>query len=575
MMNENKKLGATLLMSVGTIFVMIAGCIFATTAWHYLSQATKQLIIVAMTVGFFGVSEVADKKGNMPKTSSAFYYIGLLFTGLVVIALAAFQSFDFLFDFTQIKATACNLSLATLAMMVPQIVRLVRKQKGADLCILTILVDSLIFWLAIGLELSWMTVSILATTVMIILFAGLLTEERWNQEQNKNLESGFVLSYLFNIILYACPVLLVNTVVCFNEESILKMIVNFVLSVFLSSMLHYSYSQNEHTAVRVAESLSWLFVIINGLLCINQAAVLIVGTHFSAHAFWMLFFVGLAVLAVVLERMEHQILMVVMALIASAFQYVVGVANAISTLFKNDVDQYYDPYLAVMAIACGVIAYRKYVAGEKSEDDFMKELKIWATQLVVAIILAVFMLTGEGIGVSFFAIMAIECFMGRLVLKENSFGNVFFTILTLIFGTIAVLVQPYINIPSAYEVEYVAAIFGLDVFLLGVLFGEASESLRTMQFIFTCMLMAMVACADLNNGELINTLMLAIVAAVMLVSGAAAGSKRYMILASVVLILLVGYLTMDFWLSIAWWVYLMIAGIAMILLAMKKERELA
>ncbi len=50
----------------------------------------------------------------------------------------------------------------------------------------------------------------------------------------------------------------------------------------------------------------------------------------------------------------------------------------------------------------------------------------------------------------------------------------------------------------------------------------------------------------------------------MIIASAKTGQKKWFWLGSVSLFVLVMYITKDFWLSIAWWVYLLAAGIILI-----------
>ena len=74
-------------------------------------------------------------------------------------------------------------------------------------------------------------------------------------------------------------------------------------------------------------------------------------------------------------------------------------------------------------------------------------------------------------------------------------------------------------------------------------------------------------------GEIHNALILGVVGIIILLYGVFLNEKNYVLLAAVTLICLVVYLTKSFWLSISWWVYLLVAGVVLIALAIKKERE--
>ena len=42
-MEQNKKLFSTILMSVGAIFIIVAGGIFVSTTWQYIPEELKKL----------------------------------------------------------------------------------------------------------------------------------------------------------------------------------------------------------------------------------------------------------------------------------------------------------------------------------------------------------------------------------------------------------------------------------------------------------------------------------------------------------------------------------------------------
>ena len=79
--------------------------------------------------------------------------------------------------------------------------------------------------------------------------------------------------------------------------------------------------------------------------------------------------------------------------------------------------------------------------------------------------------------------------------------------------------------------------------------------------------------ADLISGGIGNVLILGLTGIVMLIVASLQNNKKYVVASSVTLVLLVLYLTREFWLSIAWWVYLFVAGVILVILAIKKAKE--
>ncbi|SFR71055.1 hypothetical protein [Anaeromicropila populeti] len=83
----------TIALVLGVLFVIIAGFIFATTTWSILSNSIKVFLVIAITGLFFGTSVFADKKLRLPKTSAAFYSLGVVFLFVSVLTVGYFGYF--------------------------------------------------------------------------------------------------------------------------------------------------------------------------------------------------------------------------------------------------------------------------------------------------------------------------------------------------------------------------------------------------------------------------------------------------------------------------------------------------
>ena len=72
--------------------------------------------------------------------------------------------------------------------------------------------------------------------------------------------------------------------------------------------------------------------------------------------------------------------------------------------------------------------------------------------------------------------------------------------------------------------------------------------------------------------ELPNVLFFSIVTLIFLLLSTIKKNKACAILCAIALAIVALYLTKAVWMSISWWVYLMIAGIALVILAIRKEK---
>lgn len=69
-----------------------------------------------------------------------------------------------------------------------------------------------------------------------------------------------------------------------------------------------------------------------------------------------------------------------------------------------------------------------------------------------------------------------------------------------------------------------------------------------------------------------NVLFLGIVALIILIISTIMNRKNYAIASAATLILIVLYLSRAVWMNIAWWVYLFVAGVGLVVYAIKREK---
>lgn len=81
----------TAALLIGVVFVVLAGLIFATTAWKILPDAFKAIMVLAFSALFFTASYIAVKKLKIERTSRAFYILGSIFLFLSVLAVGYFK----------------------------------------------------------------------------------------------------------------------------------------------------------------------------------------------------------------------------------------------------------------------------------------------------------------------------------------------------------------------------------------------------------------------------------------------------------------------------------------------------
>ncbi len=83
--------GGTVALMIGMVFVVLAGLVFATTAWSVLSDAAKVFLVFAFGILFFSVSFLSEKQLHLHRTGNGLYVLGSIFMFLSVLAAGYFR----------------------------------------------------------------------------------------------------------------------------------------------------------------------------------------------------------------------------------------------------------------------------------------------------------------------------------------------------------------------------------------------------------------------------------------------------------------------------------------------------
>lgn len=81
------------LLVIGSLFIILAGFIFATTTWASLGNIVKAVTILSFSAVLFAVSSLSERKFDLPKTGKVFYTLGCAFLPITVLAVAYFKIF--------------------------------------------------------------------------------------------------------------------------------------------------------------------------------------------------------------------------------------------------------------------------------------------------------------------------------------------------------------------------------------------------------------------------------------------------------------------------------------------------
>lgn len=560
MEGNSKKIFSTLLLSVGVLFIVVSGGIFVSQTWQYLPDAIKKLCLVVVTAAFFTGSVWAEKR-SLSKTATALYYLGVCFTGFSVMGLLLMTDGE--------KSIMLFLSLA--AMSVPMLWRFWKEKRIIDFILQVLLCDGMILCLANSFEgVTGSSVALLSTTILSALMAGLIAYCHQELPEEQNIITIASLVYIFHTMI-SLPWTLLELVI---ENSFVFLVFPVLMILGSVTVLYLTY--DKLVVLRVVQSFLLLYALLTFAVALFKNVFIEYGWTEISYSVFGAYLIGL-ILMVLLDRKEllfaNVMLMGLYSLIQVAMYAILkGVAREELCCF---------PYAIALAIA--LLAWKYFQDPDVSWKTIGKFallfsgiglngviaffLPAYAKEYAVLFLVALYFLT-----ISF----CMDDFRGM-----NGLKGLFQTI-SLLVALIAVLKTPIFpttfleeetgRLLVNFQLEYICIFLGLGIVLLGIIWYDIFEEIRISQLIGTCLLLAVLLFHNLMVPALANVLFLGIAALLMLVLATLLKQKAYALAAALTLTVIALYLTREVWLSIAWWVYLFVAGVGLVIFAIKKEK---
>lgn len=509
-MKEKKQI-SVFLMVVGVVFIIIAGGIFVTTAWRYLPESGKRMLLFASIVGLFAASVKTSRNPKLKRTERLLFYLGVVFTGFFTLSVMAglFEQDKIFFS-----VNAFYMLVADLVMLMPVLFRLVICKRGFEFSVAAIIMDEILICTGVMFEME--TGPFLVILGVYVLF--LAAVDYYGNAKGTELD-GLKRSirwiYLIHEMIYFFWAL-AGAIILWQD-----------LEKYLSS------------------------AVITVLICVNL--VITLHMHYK-ELFYIQFAFGMLVPFV--QLFDYQLSI-----------YVRNIFGKTDSTWNT---VYFPFSFAMMAVLWCVSLGEKKVQGNMEKVlktaaglQAFSGILMWMASKNIQIHIMVFYL------LIVISIVTLSLFIANQTAKSILWST------ALLPGIMAVGCQPFFDIQRAYIVEWNCFLFGIGVVLLGFLWYDRKKDIRMAQFVLTCWLLAILLFKNLldENAGLVNVLILGAVGVTMLLIAAITNHKEYVIASSVTLVLLVLYVTRDFWLSIAWWVYLFVAGVILVLLAIKQEKD--
>lgn len=558
-MEGNKKnLISTFLLAVGVIFILVAGGIFVTTAWQYLPEFMKQLALLVVAGGMFAGSNVVSKRLGLHKISSTLYYLGVAFVGFFTVAIMGGVVREQGF----VEANALKMLAACGAMLIPVSANLLRKNSVVACVIEALLVDGVILSSCFAFSLAVSDYIVFQGFYLLLLcLADSYLKSRYYNEAFK---LTVAIEYLVHGILYG---LMVTSYVMLAGNT------GEMLSVFMVAMAvlvtYISWKVRQNTAIRVFNSLSLMWFVFVSVICFFEIT-------FPDYEDGLVCLVILLInsgIMVFINRKEVKYIQMATAVVVPYIQLIGFSIDA--WLFDGNASEWstvYYPYSLVFGVAFLV----QYMMVNRNADirtwkqNFT--LKFAALQMLNGIVLWITAKNYDCEVMTFYLLATISLLTVASFFKKDNIKRVF---KTLAIGSflLAILGQTLIEISNQYIVEWNCFLIVVGIVLFRIVWYDKREQLSCLYYVVVCTLLGILLINNLTSGGIGNVMILGLVGIAILVVAALTNNKKYVIASSITLILLVLYLTRAFWLNIAWWVYLFAAGVGLVLLAIKKEKE--
>lgn len=340
----------------------------------------------------------------------------------------------------------------------------------------------------------------------------------------------------------------------------------------LTLLATFQYMTKGHTGYRVAQSIG--FVVINFFLiyelfeiAYNEAIV-----KSSSEIWW--FFAALVInlaLMVILKRKE----LIVIAIANNWFMTFVQVLAGLDD-WGNEGSNNIVPFALCTTLSFLIMWY------QENEDKYRKLAIVHG--FMAAFELAVYIMAQtewySGIDWDILAIAAMcICVMTAFIFSivdsviTNDTAKHIMKTCTLLFCEIGAFFLSIVVAPEDFGIELASAFFGAGIYALGLIWKDRLNGISRVQFVLTCITLFVLLTHNIEVEELSNLMVLGVTGIAMLIIAAIKNRKEYVIASSVTLSLLAIYLTREFWLSIEWWVYLFAAGVVLVGIAIKKEKE--
>ncbi len=235
--------------------------------------------------------------------------------------------------------------------------------------------------------------------------------------------------------------------------------------------------------------------------------------------------------------------------------------------YNPTADQLYGFTAAALLLSGGLT--RRFVpiitcAGEKLEDWKFD----WFHILAVFILIPMMLCADSGWRCAYLILLALYILQYRIFTK---YQNVVLTSAS-VFVLLAFWLQPFITYPELIDLEIQMAAAALFIWSLSFSW-KGSKIVSELQRVLYCLCIAALLIDALVTASVVDALILEVVCLLIFVWANVKKDIIWLRISGTVIVAVALYMTKDFWLSLSWWIYLMAAGIGLIVFAALNEMK--
>ena len=605
-MEKKRNIASAAALVVGVIFVVLAGAIFATTTWRVMPSFAKVTAVFVLAVLFFAVSEAADRFLQIHRTANACYLLGCIFLFLTVAAAGYFKLLGPVFLG---KGGGWRVfSLGSIVMSAAMFMGIRRFSDGlyTQLCLWSVTVNAallmkvfgcsgtafingmavyasllMVFCLRIKRHVGpFVMIHFILFGVLLMLSCGMEYFLLMLGEELGSSKEG--IWHVGGNLLTMAMVAGTSALFVWKEKQLWGKI---SFQAVMAELIHYGvmaavqqfdiYQHPDRVFFMMAALTSLFFLtgrrlltelrcgagdVILGFVQLGDTVFLSVFALLGSHMLFPQLEVGAALLLLVLILREWgKKYLPVRGAIPLVFWYM---AVPVSLILKYHAPMVQAEHLTewlVLGWTAGLMLW-----------DFVKKDVFGPMVMLVSLV----MMTEARVS----GCRALETvwylLTGIYAIRFAGFGHcrrAAYTISMFLF-TGAFLRQPWVAWPELVEMEMRLLPVAGNIYGLGRIWKDQKgiDMLQAAGYLGCLLILAMDAVC---TGALADALILEGICLAVFFLAHMAGSRRWVKISGGFLIGVAVYMTKDFWMSIAWWVYLMAAGIGLILFAAIREKK--